>query len=186
MQSSFTRSLIVLFLIAIVCYCAIANRSGESFVSGTEGKLRTYDCHTAIDDPKFTTPQQKEFQVVLSEHSALDSNLQRRRPELRTQKCKIGDQCFSTTEYHNTQKLKNFQSSPDIISTRIGFEPKEPPVIKFVQHADNYVVPGNSASFEMQADLLDEHVLPELWFPRRFIGNKNNNPATHQYNTAIY
>ncbi len=186
MQSSLTRSLIVLFLIAIICYCAMANKTGETFVSGTEGILRTFDCPTAIDDPKFATPQQKEFQVVLSEHSAFDANLQRRRPELRTQNCKIGDQCFSSTEFHNTQKLKQFQSAPDIINTRVGFEPKEPPVIKYVQHADNKVVPGNSASFEKQADLMDEPILPELWFPRRFITNKADNPGTHKYNTAIY
>lgn len=189
-QSSLTRSLVVLLLLFILGYCVVAQQpknKGESFVSGTEGILRLYDCPTAIDDPKFATPQQKEFQVTLSEHSAFDANLQRRRPELRTQRCKIGDQCFSTEEYHNTKQLDEFKSSPDIINTRVGFEPKEPPVIKYVQHQDNYVVPGNSASYEKQADLLDEHVLPELWFPRRYVkGGAGVTPSTHQYNTAIY
>jgi len=159
---------------------------GESFVSGQEGLLRTYQCEFPLSHPKFATPQQKEFQVVLSEHSAFDPNLQKRRAETKTQLCKIGDHCFDSEDFHDMKHLKKFESSPDIINTRIGFEPKPAPVIKYVEHHDNYVVPANSAGFEKQADLFDENILPDLFFYKKYVKRGPNDPNVNQYNTAIY
>jgi hypothetical protein len=181
------RSFVVLFLVFILLYSCIGRREGqERFVSGQEGLLRTYECRYPLSDPKFATPQQKEFQTVLTEHSALDPNLQRRRVETKTQLCKVGDHCFNSEDFHDTTHLKKFESSPDIINTRIGFEPKPAPVLKFIEHQDNYVVPANSASYEKPADLFDENILPDLFFVKKYVKRGENDPGVNEYNTAIY
>ena len=144
--------------------------SNEHFVSGTEKMMNQYDQIYPLDDPRYTTPQQKDFQIVLSEHSALDSNMQERRKDIATQMCKVGERCFDTQEYHTLNyKMK---SAPDIISTKIDPEMGQLPWAIYDRHESNKVVPGNSTSKEMRADLFDDIILPELFFRRKTINEK--------------
>jgi len=181
------RSFVVLFLVLILLYSCIGRQEGqERFISGQEGILRSYECRFPLSHSKFATPQQKEFLTVMTEHSALNPNLQRRRKETQTQLCKIGDHCYNSEDFHNTEHLKKFKSAPDIINTRIGFEPKPAPVLKFAEHHNNYIVPANSASYEKQADLFDENIVPDLFFVKKYVKRNDNDPEKNNYNTAIY
>ena len=153
----------ILVLLGIVLYCS--QLSPESFVSGDEKLTGRYDQIFPLDHPKYTTPQQKDFQIVLNEHSALDPNMQLRRPDIKTQMCKPGEKCFDTQEY--SELNYSLKSSPDIISSKIGYEPVPDPKTIYVRHSSNRVVPANSTSREMRADLFDDIVIPDLFFKQR-------------------
>jgi hypothetical protein len=137
----------------------------EHFVSGREGVLGKYDQILPLDDPKYMTPQQRDFQMVLSEHSALDPNMQNQRKEMQTQKCRLGEKCFDTLEYHEL----NFKtkSAPNIISSKIGYEEKPQSCTRYLKNEQATVLPANAANNEMRADLFTDIVLPDLFFEHR-------------------
>ena len=182
--------LLGLIFIIVINSLPLLGKSTESFTSGKEQlSIPYFDQLRCLFDPKFITPQQKDFQISMSEHSALDPNLQLRRPELSTQKCRTdgSTHCFSSDDYHKQNYFRKFQSSPDVINTRVGFEPKPLPAIKYINHADNYVVPSNSTSREMRADLFDDIILPDLFFKKKMMIKKGQtHPDDHVFNTQIY
>jgi len=141
----------------------------EGFVSGEEKLMNRYDEIYPLDHPKYTTPQQKDFQIVLSEHSALDPNMQLRRKDIATQLCKAGEKCFDTQEFHTITSYGQFKSLPDIINTKIDPEPGELPGAIYDRYEHNKIVPANSTSLEMRADLFDDIILPDLFFRRKVI-----------------
>jgi hypothetical protein len=146
-------------------------RLKEGFVSGTEKLIARYDNIYPLDHPKYVTPQQKDFQIVLSEHSALDPNLQNRRQEVRTQMCRLGDHCFNTQEYHALNyKTK---SSPDILSSKINPEKPSLPDTIYERHNSEFVVPSNSTAREARADLFDDIIIPDLFFKQKSIQSKD-------------
>ncbi len=137
----------------------------EKFISGHETLMTRYDQIYPLDDPKYITPQQKDFQIVLSEHSALDPNMQNRRKDITTQMCRLGDHCFDTQESHELRD--KFKSSPDVINSKVGYETQALPNALYERPQSNKVVPHNSVSRETRADLFDDIVLPELFFRRK-------------------
>lgn len=154
-----------IFVFTILLLYLLNNKCDENFVSGKEELISRYDQIYPLDDPKYTTPQQKDFQIVLSEHSALDPNMQLRRPDIATNKCKIGEKCFNIKEYHEINYPHT--SAPDIINSKIGFAEQRLPDSIYLEHHDDKVVPANSTSTEMRADLFTDIVLPELYFKTR-------------------
>lgn len=136
----------------------------EKFVSGDENFIGKYDTIYPFDDPRYATPQQKEFQVSMCEHPALDYNLQKRRTEIKTQLCKKGDKCFSSKDYHEINH--NLESSPAIINTKIGLNKYPEPCVKYVNFEDTTVLPYNATSKEKRADLYDDGIIPDLFFKR--------------------
>lgn len=181
--------MIWLIIIAIIIYFICQNINGneldEGFVSGEEKLIATYDQIYPLDHPKYVTPQQKDFQIVLSEHSALDPNLQNRRKDIRTQHCALGGHCFSTSEWHALNYPN--KSSPDIINSQMGFGPKPPRSILYTRHQTEKVVPHNSVAKEMRADLFDEIILPDLFFRQRRVINKGEpKPEERQTQTEIF
>ena len=109
---------IIVAIILLIFYSNLKSKeSVEKFTSGDEKLMVAYDQIYPLNDPKYITPQQKDFQRVLSEHSALDPNMLKRRTDIKTQGCKSGEHCFDTREWHALNYP--FKSSPDIINTRI-------------------------------------------------------------------
>jgi hypothetical protein len=175
--------IVAIFLIWV--YLNLVNNKSENFVSGTEGLTVTYDRIYPLDNPKYTTPQQKDFQITLSEHSALDPNMQNRRPDIKTQRCTLGTHCFSSAEWHALHHSTT--SSPNIINTKIGIDEQIPNTILYTRHNQEKVVPSNSTSKEMRADLFDDIVLPDLFFRKKMVINKGElNPQDRDYATKIY
>ena len=158
------NQIVILFLILFILY--LTKIGPEHFVSGTEKLAGRYDQIYPLDNPKYITPQQKDFQIILNEHSALDPNMQFRRPEIATQKCKLGDHCFNTKEYSELT-TNRFKSTHDVINSKVRFEPQQEPDTIYVRHQSNKVVPANSTSREMRADLFDDIVLTDLFFKQR-------------------
>lgn len=157
----------------------------ETFISGTEKMMVNYDQIYPLDDPNYINPQQKDFQVVLSEHSALDPNFQDRRQDIRTQKCRGGSHCFDSREWH-ALNYKN-KSAPDVINTKIPPEDIGPRSILYTRHNADKVVPFNSTSREMRADLFTEIMIPDLFFAQRRVINKGEpKPEDRTYATEIY
>lgn len=178
---------IIVVIILIWLYLNMINDSTktENFTSGMEGLTVTYDRIYPLDHPRYTTPQQKDFQITLSEHSALDPNMQNRRPDIRTQRCKIGSKCFSSAEWHALNHQKS--SSPNIINTKIEIDEEIPNTVLYVRHNQDKVVPGNSVSREMRADLFDDIVLPDLFFRKKVVIDKGEqNPQDRDFATKIY
>lgn len=164
----------------------LQNPTRETFVSGTEKMLVSYEDNYPLDHPKYATPQQKYFQTALSEHSALDPNLQNIRKDIATQQCQTGTHCFASKEWHALNHPTN--SSPDIINTRVDHPPMPEPQVIYTRNLGNKVVPHNSTCREMRADLYDDLVLPELFFKKRVVYNPATqaHPEEHQYLTNIY
>ena len=154
------QSLLIMLLICAIIYVYQVRFSiqSERFVSGTETLAASYDQIYPLDHPKYTSPQQKDFQIAMTEHRAFD-------PNMHTQLCKIGDHCFDTQEYSDLNYL--YKSSPDIISSKVEHEPQPPAQTVYINHGTNKVVPSNSTSREMRADLFDDIVLPDLFFKHR-------------------
>lgn len=156
---------VLILLVVVAIFCMKGGMVKESFVSGREKMAARYDQIMPLDHPKYVTPQQKDFQMVLSEHSALDPNMQNRRQELTTQQCQYGGKCFNTQEYHELNyKMK---SAPDILNTRVDQPKPAPSCTRYLRHENNFVVPSNSTAREMRADLFDDIVLPDLFFERK-------------------
>lgn len=142
------------------CY---GDNNKENFTN--EQLLVAYDQIYPLDHPRYVTPQQKDFQIVLSEHSALDPNMQNRRPDIKTQKCTLGTHCFNSGEWHSLNYL--YKSSPDIINTQMGI-PKECPNVIYDRH--NFyenVIPVNVSNMEARADQFTNIVVPDLFFKRK-------------------
>lgn len=159
--------------------------SKENFVSGEEKLMVNYDQIYPLDHPKYVTPQQKDFQVVLSEHSALDPNLQNRRPDIKTTDCNMGSHCFNTREWHSLNY--QYKSAPDVINTLMKPKPVGPQPILYQRHESDKVVPFNSISREMRADLFDDIMIPDLFFSQRRMINKGEpHPDERSYATEIY
>lgn len=156
--------LVLLLIIVLVVYYQ-TQKVTEGFVSGKEQMMVRYDRIYPLDHPRYVTPQQKDFQMILSEHSALNNDLQNRREDIRTQLCKVGEKCFDTAEYH----ALNYQmrSAPDIINSKIDPTPPVPPNVVYMQHQDDFVVPSNTTAKEARADLFDDIMLPDLFFKQR-------------------
>lgn len=173
-------------LLIILIFWYLNQSTNESFVSGTEKMLVSYEENFPLDHPKYTTPQQKYFQQVLSEHSALDPNLQNIRPDIATQQCQSGTPCFETKEWHALNHKTS--SSPNIINSRVDHPESDAPVVKYQRHQGNKIVPANSRCKEMRADLYDEIILPELYFKRKVMYNPKTeaHPEERQYLTNIY
>jgi len=153
--------LIIIVLTVILMLLTYINNK-EGFVSGLEGEVARYDQIYPLDDPRYTTPQQKEFQMAMSEHSALDPNMQFRRKDIQTQFCKVGEKCFDTQEYHELNyKTK---SAPDIINSKIGYQPHPRPCTRYLGHEEAPVLGSNAYNNEMRADLYQDVVLPDLFF----------------------
>lgn len=182
--------LVAIFLLWL--YLNILSERPENFVSGQEALISTYDQIYPLDHPKYITPQQKDFQIVLSEHSALDPNMQNRRRDIRTQRCQPNSKdvngnshCFSTSEWH----ALNYQwkSSPDIINSKVKLDEPKPDQVIYARHQQEKIVPHNSTSKEMRADLFNEIILPDLFFKhKRVIKKGDPNPQDRNYATAIY
>lgn len=136
----------------------------EKFVSGEEEVVGQYSGIYPFDDPRYATPQQKEFQISLNEHPALDDNLQKRRTDIATQFCKLGEKCFNSAEYHELNY--GSKSGPAILNTKISVEPRVPPCVSYIRHEQNTVLPSNGASYEKRADLFDDVVITDLFFKR--------------------
>lgn len=137
----------------------------EKFISGLETPVARYDQILPLDDPKYVTPQQKDFQMSLSEHSALDPNMQSKREEVKTQLCTLGEKCFDTQEYHELNyKMK---SSPNIINSKVPLQKNPLPCVRYLRHEQNKVLPANAVSTEMRADLFTDIVIPDLFFEYR-------------------
>ena len=169
-----------LFLVAILIIFILLFKDKKEgfFVSGTEKIIARYDQIYPLDHPKYVTPQQKDFQISLSEHSALDPNMQNRREDIRTQTCGTDVHCFNTAEY---------KSSPDIINSQIGYRKKPIRHVIYDDHNSEKVVPYNTIAREMRADLFTDIVLPDLFFKRRRVISKNAvHPDEREYQTAIY
>lgn len=178
--------LIITVIILYLVYKYINDRDlDEGFVSGSEILMGKYDQIYPLDHPKYITPQQKDFQIVLSEHSALDPNMQNRRKEIRTQHCRPGTHCFNTREWH----ALNYQtkSSPNIINSAVGFEAKPLSEVIYTRHNSEKVVPHNSVAKEMRADLFDDIVVPDLFFKKKRVITKGDpHPQERDYQTEIY
>ena len=174
----------LIFLLNSICNSTQSNDK-ENFTSGTEQLIVAYDQIYPLDHPKYVTPQQKDFQIVLSEHSALDPNLQNRRPDIKTQGCALDKHCFSTSEWHALNYL--WRSAPDVINSQVDIpKDKDPPVI-YTRHNQEKVVPANSTAHEMRADLFDDIMIPDLFFKRRMVKRKKDPaPEDRDYATAIY
>lgn len=188
------------FLVAILLvliYLNLTKQGVENFVSGTEKLLVTYDQIYPLDHPKYVTPQQKDFQIVLSEHSSLDPNMQNRRQDIRTQRCGVGSSltgsgkrrgighCFSSREWHALNYP--YKSSPDIINSQINIPDDQVRPVLYAQHNQEKVVPSNSTSKEMRADLFDEIMIPDLFFKQRRVITKGQpHPQDKDYTTQIY
>lgn len=172
---------LLLFRIEVMSYF-----KGEGFVSGEERLMSIYDQIYPLDHPKYTTPQQKDFQIVLSEHSALDPNLQNRRKDIRTQKCPIkGGHCFSTREWHALNYGQ--RSAPDVINSQMEVDDPIPNEVVYLKHSLDKVVPSNSTAREMRADLFDDIVLPDLFFKKKKVIYRGEpDPNVRQYSTQIY
>jgi hypothetical protein len=161
--------LIIVFLVFLSVH--IYNKNVDCLAGGkrenftNEQLVVAYDQIYPLDHPRYITPQQKDFQIVLSEHSALDPNMQNRRLDIRTQKCAPGVHCFNTGEWHSLNYL--YKSSPNIINTQMGI-PKECPNVIYDRH--NFyenVIPANVANTEARADQFVNIVVPDLFFKRR-------------------
>lgn len=178
--------LIIAFIILYLIINYINDHDmNEGFVSGNEVLMGKYDQIYPLDHPKYITPQQKDFQIVLSEHSALDPNIQSRREEIKTQRCTPGVHCFNTREWHALNY--STKSSPDIINSEIGFSDKQPREIIYTRHNSEKVVPHNSVAKEMRADLFDDIIIPDLFFKQRRVINKGDPiPQERDYQTEIY
>jgi len=177
---------IIIAIFLIFLYLNLINNGNkENFKSGTEEMTVSYDRIYPLDNSRYTTPQQKDFQITLSEHSALDPNMQNRRKDIRTQRCTLGTPCFSSAEWHSLNHPNT--SSPNIINTKLGFDEKIPNTILYTPHNQEKVVPSNSTSKEMRADLFDDIVLPDLFFRKKVVINKGDvNPQDRDYATKIY
>lgn len=156
--------LVLLLIILFVVYYQ-TQQTSEGFVSGKEKMMVRYDRIYPLDNPRYTTPQQKDFQMVLSEHSALNKDLQDRREDIRTQLCTVGDKCFDTAEYHALNY--HMRSAPDIINSKITPTPPPPSNVVYLDHQDDLVVPSNTTAKEARADLFDDFILPDLFFKKR-------------------
>lgn len=163
--------LIIIFLVFLSVHIYNKNVESESaefrenFTGNGEQLLVAYDQIYPLDHPRYVTPQQKDFQITLSEHSALDPNMQNRRTDIKTQKCGPGIHCFNTSEWHGLNYL--YKSSPNIINTQMNI-PKECPTVIYDRH--NFyenVLPSNVPTTESRADQFVNIVIPDLFFKKR-------------------
>lgn len=150
-------------LLVIILFYILNNE--ENFVSGKENPTVKYDKIYPLDHPMYITPQQKDFQMVLSEHSSLDSNMQNIRPEIRTQQCELGAKCFNSREWHSLNYAG--VSSPDVINTKIDPSDNTPKDVIYRDLATHPVEARNQFSGEMSADLFDNLMIPDLFFGKR-------------------
>lgn len=187
--------LVAVFLMVILYQ--LTNQSQENFISGEEKLLTTYDQIYPLDHPKYVTPQQKDFQIVLSEHSALDPNMQNRRQDIRTQRCQTGanesgtgkrfdmGHCFSSREWHALNYPS--KSAPDVINSMINVPDNNRRTVIYNRHNQEKVVPANSTCREMRADLFDEIMIPDLFFSqRRMIKKSDPDPTDRNFATEIF
>tara|TARA_R100001163_G_scaffold64135_2_gene57664 strand:+ start:2071 stop:2631 length:561 start_codon:yes stop_codon:yes gene_type:complete len=176
---------VFLFVLAVTFGKTINSTDKESFISGDEQLLVSYDQIFPLDHPKYVTPQQKDFQIVLSEHSALDPNMQNRRPDIKTQGCALGSHCFNTNEWHALNYIN--KSAPDVINSQMKIKDREAPPLIYTNINSEKVVPSNSVAREMRADLFTDIIIPDLFFRQKRVKRKQDpHPNERNYATKIF